>query len=56
MVQGIRLLHAHRDALLVLLRENQMAITIIGIEEIRLIVSILAAVVHKVPEDDLVST
>ncbi|KAI9632114.1 nucleoporin Nup186/Nup192/Nup205 [Dioszegia hungarica] len=50
---GISLLNAHRDSLLVLLRENQMAVTLTGIEETRLIVSILAMVVHKVPVEDL---
>jgi hypothetical protein len=32
-----------------------MAVTLTGIEETRLIVSILAMVVHKVPVEDLVS-
>lgn len=38
-----------------LLRESQMAVTITGIEGLRLIVSIMGMVAHKVPSDDLVS-
>jgi nuclear pore complex protein Nup205 len=35
-----------------LLRENQQYITPTGIEECRLIISIIALVVHKVPVED----
>ena len=37
-----------------ILRENQQYLTLKGIEECRLIISMLAMVVHKVPSEDLV--
>jgi len=54
MYQAISFLNAHRESILILLRENQQIVTITGIEECRLIISILAMVIHKVPSDDLV--
>jgi len=53
--QAISFLNAHRETLLLLLREHQQIVTAAGIEEFRLIVSILAMVVHKIPSEDLVS-
>ena len=53
-IQGISFLNAHREAILLLLRESQQYISLIGMEELRLLVSILGMVVHKVPEEDLV--
>jgi nuclear pore complex protein Nup205 len=41
--------------MLLLLREIRDNATVTGMEECKLIVSILAMVVHKVPTDDLVS-
>jgi nuclear pore complex protein Nup205 len=38
----------------VILRENQAYLTLKGVEECRLIISMLAMVVHKVPAEDLV--
>lgn len=38
-----------------LLRESQMAVTITGMEGLRLVVSIMGMVAHKVPAEDLVS-
>jgi nuclear pore complex protein Nup205 len=38
----------------VILRENQQYLTLKGIEECKLIISMLAMVVHKVPSEDLV--
>ena len=48
-------MNAHREYILMLLRENQQTVTLVGIEECRLIISIFALVSHKVPADDLVS-
>ncbi|ORX34973.1 nucleoporin Nup186/Nup192/Nup205 [Kockovaella imperatae] len=48
---AISFLYAHRNAILFLLRENQQNIHLLGIEECRLIISLLALVYHKVPED-----
>lgn len=50
---GISFLNAHRETILMLLRENQQAISAVGLDELRLIISILAMVVPKVPADDL---
>lgn len=55
-VQAIGFLNAHRETLLSLLRENQQYYTMTGVEETRLVVAILAMVVHKVPTEDLVSS
>jgi nuclear pore complex protein Nup205 len=54
-IQAISFLNAHRESLLLILRENQQYLTLQGIEECKLFISILAMVVHKVPSDDLVS-
>lgn len=54
--QAIGFLNAHREALLLLLRENQQYHTMTGVEETRLVIAILAMVVHKVPTEDLVSS
>ena len=53
--QAISFLNAHRESLLTLLRENQQVISLEGVEEFRLIISILAMILHKIPSDDLVS-
>lgn len=53
--QGISFLNAHREAILSLLRQNQQFVSLMGIEELKLLVSIIGMVVHKVPADDLVS-
>ena len=37
-----------------ILRENQAYLTLKGVEECKLIISMLAMVVHKVPAEDLV--
>ncbi|WRT63517.1 uncharacterized protein IL334_000422 [Kwoniella shivajii] len=50
---ALSFLNAHREAILALLRETQQNITLTGIEECRLVVSILCMVVHKVPTEDL---
>lgn len=52
--QAISFLNAHRESLLVILRENQAYLTLKGVEECKLIISMLAMVVHKVPGEDLV--
>jgi nuclear pore complex protein Nup205 len=52
--QAISFLNAHRESLLVILRENQAYLTLKGVEECKLIISMLAMVVHKVPAEDLV--
>jgi hypothetical protein len=52
--KAISFLNAHRESLLVILRENQQYLTLKGIEECKLIISILAMVVHKVPSEELV--
>jgi len=52
--QAISFLNAHRESLLVILRENQQYLTLKGVEECKLIISMLAMVVHKVPSEDLV--
>lgn len=52
--QAISFLNAHRESLLVILRENQAYLTLKGVEECKLIISMLAMVVHKVPSEDLV--
>jgi nuclear pore complex protein Nup205 len=54
MSQAISFLNAHRESLLVTLRENQAYLTLKGVEECKLIISMLAMVVHKVPAEDLV--
>ena len=54
MYQAISFLNAHRESLLVILRENQAYLTLKGVEECKLIISMLAMVVHKVPAEDLV--
>lgn len=54
-LQAISFLNAHRESLLLILRENQQYLTLQGIEECKLVISMLAMVVHKVPADDLVS-
>jgi nuclear pore complex protein Nup205 len=54
MRQAISFLNAHRESLLVILRENQAYLTLKGVEECKLIISMLAMVVHKVPAEDLV--
>jgi nuclear pore complex protein Nup205 len=54
MSQAISFLNAHRESLLVILRENQAYLTLKGVEECKLIISMLAMVVHKVPAEDLV--
>ncbi|WVQ79550.1 hypothetical protein IAT38_001649 [Cryptococcus sp. DSM 104549] len=50
---AISFLNAHRESVLGLLRESQQLPTEHGLEECRLVVSILAMVVHKVPATDL---
>ncbi|OCF43796.1 nuclear pore complex protein Nup205 [Kwoniella heveanensis CBS 569] len=50
---ALSFLNAHRESVLGLLRESQQFISRTGIEETRLVVSLLAMVVHKVPSDDL---
>ncbi|WVQ93947.1 hypothetical protein IAU59_001025 [Kwoniella sp. CBS 9459] len=50
---ALSFLNAHRETVLGLLRETQQFVSPTGIEETRLVVSILAMVVHKVPSDDL---
>lgn len=52
--QGISFLNAHRESVLSLLRDSQQNVTVTGIEELSLIVSILGMVSHKVPSVDLV--
>lgn len=54
-VQAISFMNAHKEAILVLLRENQQFLSMTGVDECRLIISILAMTAHKVPSDDLVS-
>lgn len=49
---ALSFLSAHRDSILLILREAQTNTTLLGIEERRLIISIFAMVLHKVPEDD----
>lgn len=44
--------NAHRDSIVLLLREAQQSPSLIGVEESRLIVAILAMIVHKIPEND----
>lgn len=44
--------NAHRDSIVLVLRETQQSPTVIGIEESQLIVSILGMIIHKVPEED----
>lgn len=51
--QALSFLNAHRDSLLILLRENQSYTTATGIDESRLIVALLTLVVPKVPADEL---
>ncbi|KAL7420503.1 hypothetical protein Q5752_004453 [Cryptotrichosporon argae] len=50
---ALSFLNAHRESLLVLLREDQQHVTAGGIAECTLIIALLAMVVHKVPADDL---
>ena len=50
---AISFLNAHRDTIVVLLRENQQNINVTGIEECRLVISLLSLVHHKVPEGDI---
>ncbi|KAK4687817.1 hypothetical protein P7C73_g2307, partial [Tremellales sp. Uapishka_1] len=50
---AISFLNAHRESILMLLRENQQNITLTGIEECRLILSMFCLVVHKVPAEDM---
>ncbi|TXT07302.1 hypothetical protein VHUM_03472 [Vanrija humicola] len=52
-VHGISFLNAHKESLLVLLRENQAFITEAGIDESRLIIALLTFVVGKVAPEDL---
>ncbi|WWC85669.1 uncharacterized protein L201_000535 [Kwoniella dendrophila CBS 6074] len=52
---ALSFLNAHREAILLLLRETQQEITSTGIEECRLLVSILCMVVHKIPAEDILS-
>lgn len=54
--QALSFLNAHRESLLLILRENQQYLTLQGIEECKLVISVLAMVVHKVPAEDLVSS
>lgn len=54
-LQAISFLNSHKEALLLLLRESQNSLTLIGIEETRLIVSLLGLVAPKIPSDDLTS-
>ena len=53
-LQALSFLSAHRESLLLLLRENKNAITIVGVEETRLIVAILGMVVQNIPSDEMV--
>ena len=50
---AISFLNAHRETIIVLLRENQQNINLTGIEECRLIVSLLSLVYHKVSAVDM---
>lgn len=52
---AISFLNAHREAILALVREPQQNLTVTALDECRLVVSILAMVVHKVPSEDLYS-
>ncbi|KAL1406935.1 hypothetical protein Q8F55_006347 [Vanrija albida] len=52
-VHGISFLNAHKESLLVLLRENQAFITVPGIDETRLIIALLTLVVGQVNPEDL---
>lgn len=45
-------INAHRDSLILLLRQASSTPSSINIDESRLIVSILAMIVHKIPEND----
>ena len=53
-LQALSFLSAHRESLLLLLRENKNAITIVGVEETRLIVAILGMVVQNISSDEMV--
>lgn len=44
--------NAHRDSIILLIREAQQTPSSTGIEEARLIVAMLAMIVHKVPDND----
>ncbi|KAK8844631.1 hypothetical protein IAR55_006478 [Kwoniella newhampshirensis] len=50
-MQALSFLNAHRDAIMGVLGDS--GVTNIGVEECRLVVSILCMVVHKVPASDL---
>lgn len=50
---AISFLNAHRDSLLILLREDQAYVTGTGIDECRLIIALLTMVVPKVAADEL---
>ncbi|WVR03296.1 hypothetical protein IAU60_000287 [Kwoniella sp. DSM 27419] len=50
---ALSFLNAHRGAILDLLRETQQDLSLTTLEECRLVVAVLALVVHKVPSDDL---
>lgn len=54
---AISFLNAHRDSILLFLREVQQTQTVTtwAVEEIKLLIGILALVVHKVPEEDQVT-
>lgn len=52
-VHGISFLNAHKESLLVLLRENQAFITEAGVDESRLIIALLTLVIGKVTPEDL---
>ncbi|ORY22986.1 nucleoporin Nup186/Nup192/Nup205 [Naematelia encephala] len=53
---ALSFLNAHRESILLLLRENLQIVTSTSIEECRLIISMLAMVSHKVPSDDFRSS
>jgi nuclear pore complex protein Nup205 len=53
---ALSFLGAHRDSLLILLRENQAYITATGIDESRLVVALFTSVVPKVSPDEVRSS
>ncbi len=55
LIQALQFLSSHRDTAILLLKNELDELSISVLEEIRLLVSICASVVHLVPKTELVS-